>query len=502
MIGTEIGHYRIVEKIGEGGMGVVYKAIETQLDRTVAIKALSPELSGNPELVERFRSEARAQAQMNHPNVATLYTFLVEKGGAYMVMEFVEGEGFDRMVQRRGPIPAAEALPLFRQALSGIAYAHRLGIIHRDIKPSNIMLSREGTVKVMDFGLAKVMGDRSLTATGVRLGTIYYMSPEQILNKPADVRSDIYSLGATLYEILTAKVPFQGDSEFHVLNAHVNSPPPLLSGACPTIPERIEQAVLKSLAKNPSERFQTVEAFAAALDQPLDSVSSFSVTSDVGGPLNRSAAPTEVVTTMTAHPPQVQVASVVPTKRNSTIAAVGVGVLAILIAGWLFLRPKAQTSGTLSPAVSVPVQIAKPAESAPPTAVPTSTPAPPAVEAVVVPAGTIVKVHTLDPVDAKNSRVGQEFAAKLAAPVMVGDHAAFQAQDEARLRLQESATVGRAKKGDTVLQLVSVTAAGHTYLVTSTPYLIKGGFLRKKRVGQGTLIQFTLSVPVTLQGQP
>jgi len=150
MIGTEIGTYRIVEKIGEGGMGVVYKAIDTQLDRVVAVKALNPEYSRDPALLERFRGEARAQAKLNHPNLATLYAFLVENGAAYMAMEFVDGETFHAMLARRGPIPAAEAVPLFRQALAGIGHAHRLGIVHRDIKPSNIMLNREGVVKVME----------------------------------------------------------------------------------------------------------------------------------------------------------------------------------------------------------------------------------------------------------------------------------------------------------------------------------------------------------------
>jgi serine/threonine-protein kinase len=268
MVGNEIGNYRIVEKIGAGGMGVVYKAIDMHLDRVVAVKALSPEFSGNPTLLERFRGEARAQAQLNHPNLATLYAFLVQDDVAYMVMEFVDGETFHAMLARRGPIPAEEAVPLFRQALAGIGQAHRLGIVHRDIKPSNIMLNREGIVKVMDFGLAKVTGNHGVTRTGVRLGTAYYMSPEQILVKGVDFRSDIYSLGATLYEILAGQVPFHSDSEFEILNDHVNTPPPPPTRLHPHIPSGIENAVLKALAKNPDQRFQTVEQFSAALERP------------------------------------------------------------------------------------------------------------------------------------------------------------------------------------------------------------------------------------------
>lgn len=158
MIGTEVASYRILDKLGEGGMGVVYKATDTNLDRPVAIKVLNNELSRNPELVQRFRAEAKAQANLNHTNLATLYTFMVQEGLAMMVMEFVDGETIEQMIMRRGPLPANDAIPIFRQALLGIGYAHRMGIVHRDIKPSNIMLNRAGIVKVMDFGIAKVLG--------------------------------------------------------------------------------------------------------------------------------------------------------------------------------------------------------------------------------------------------------------------------------------------------------------------------------------------------------
>ena len=204
MIGTEIANYKILEKLGEGGMGVVYKAVDVNLDRTVAIKALNAQLAGNPELEQRFRNEAKAQANLNHANLTTLYALLIHEGRPWMVMEFIEGENFEQMVQRRGPIPAEEAIPLFRQALLGIGYAHRMGIVHRDIKPSNLMLNKHGIVKVMDFGIAKVMGARGMTKTGTQMGTAFYMSPEQVLNKNVDIRSEIYSLGVTLYEMLTA----------------------------------------------------------------------------------------------------------------------------------------------------------------------------------------------------------------------------------------------------------------------------------------------------------
>ncbi len=471
-IGAEIGPYRIDAKIGEGGMGVVYKAVDTQLGRPVAVKALSPQLSGNPELVERFRAEARAQARMNHPNVATLYAFLVQDGAAYMVMEYVEGEGVDRMVQRRGPIPAAEALPLFRQALAGVAYAHRLGIVHRDLKPGNLMLNREGVLKVMDFGLAKVAGAPGLTAFGVRVGTVFYMSPEQVMNQPADIRSDIYALGATLYEILTGQVPFPGESEFPILNAHINTPPPRLSLRCADVSPGVEQAVLRAMSKDPADRFQSAGEFAAALGGADDSFPS-------------GTAVTEMVTSITAHPPAPRPAS--RTRRRGWIAAAA-ALLAILLAGWLFLRSRAPAPSAARPAAVQP--------AAPPA------PPPAASRTIAIPAGTRVLVRTLDPVDSKASRIGQEFAGALAEPVLVDRSEAFRAHDRARLRLQEAAAGGSRHRPDLVLQLVSVASQGRDYPVTSTPYLVKGGFLRHKRVAAGTTIGFTLNQPVTVTEQP
>ncbi|GEM_PF-1283195 len=268
MIGRQIANYRIVEKLGEGGMGVVYKAMDESLDRAVAIKALSSELSHDPQLVERFRTEAKAQAHLNHTNIATLYSFLVQEGDCFMVMEFVEGESFDQMIRRRGPIPHQEAIPLFKQALLGLGFAHRMGIIHRDIKPGNMMVNRNGIVKVMDFGIAKVMGGRRLTRTGTQMGTVYYMSPEQIRGATLDVRSDIYTLGVMLYELLTAHLPFEGENDYQIMSDHVNTSPPPPSRFYPYLPKGVENAVLKALEKDPNARFQSVEEFGAALEHP------------------------------------------------------------------------------------------------------------------------------------------------------------------------------------------------------------------------------------------
>jgi serine/threonine-protein kinase len=505
MVGNEIGNYRIVEKIGAGGMGVVYKAIDMHLDRVVAVKALSPEFSGNPTLLERFRGEARAQAQLNHPNLATLYAFLVQDDVAYMVMEFVDGETFHAMLARRGPIPAEEAVPLFRQALAGIGQAHRLGIVHRDIKPSNIMLNREGVVKVMDFGLAKVTGNHGVTRTGVRLGTAYYMSPEQILVKGVDFRSDIYSLGATLYEILAGQVPFHSDSEFEILNDHVNTPPPPPTRLHPHIPSGIENAVLKALAKNPDQRFQTVEQFSAALERPEEFYSAATMAEAAPAAPDRrvSVAPVAAAPVLPAVPAK----PVFWTRPLKLLAGCGAG-LACLLALWLILRPEPQTQiivqvpprpVTAAPAPAPPVQPAGTAET-PASVQPSPLPVQPTPTAgrIVVPAATPVSVRTVDPIDSKSDRVGQEFQAKLAAAVKVNDRAAFHAEDEAHLRLGQTASDGHSGKPELILELVSITKDGQNYAVSSAPFLMKGGFLRKKKVAPGTQIQFTLSAPVTV----
>jgi serine/threonine protein kinase len=268
MIGTQISQYRLIEKLGEGGMGVVYKGVDVLLDRVVAVKLVSSELAANPELLERFKSEAKVQATLSHPNIATLYSYLIWEGRAVMVMEFIEGETLQQMIARRGPIPSDVAIPLFKQALLGVGAAHRRGIVHRDIKPANIMVNGEGLIKVMDFGIAKVLGATGTTRTNLQMGTVWYMAPEQVLNRPVDARTDIYALGVTLYEILSGQVPFRANSEYEVLTAHVQKVPELPTQHYPHIPRSCVEAVMRALSKEPERRFASTEEFSLALDQP------------------------------------------------------------------------------------------------------------------------------------------------------------------------------------------------------------------------------------------
>ena len=259
MIDRVIGNYRIVEKVGEGGMGTVYRALDVMLEREVAIKAIRPELSREPEIVERFRVEAKMLARLSHPAIATIYSFFVDGEDVFLAMEFVRGRSLSGVLQSAGPLPWERAVPLLAGALDGIEQAHRVGIVHRDLKSDNLMVTESGTVKVMDFGIARLIGSSRLTRTGLLVGTLHYMAPEQIRGEEVDRRTDVYALGAVLYEMLTGRVPFQGSSDYAVLKAHVEEHPAPPSAAMPGLPPWLDRAILKALAKAPAERFQTVE---------------------------------------------------------------------------------------------------------------------------------------------------------------------------------------------------------------------------------------------------
>ncbi|HXG82451.1 MAG TPA: serine/threonine-protein kinase [Pyrinomonadaceae bacterium] len=265
MIGQIVGNYKIETKLGEGGMGAVYKGVDTMLDREVAIKALKPELASQTSIVERFRSEAVTLAKLNHPNIAALYTMFRQGEELYMVLEFVRGETLDTIIQKRGALPAEEAIPVFCQVLDGIDHAHELGIVHRDIKPANIMLTENGKLKVLDFGIARLLGSARMTRAGNIIGTLEYMAPEQVKGQETDARSDIYALGMMLYEVLTGKTPFDTENEFELMKLQTESTPRSPREINPNIPEAVEAAIMRSIEKDPEERFQTAGEFRETL---------------------------------------------------------------------------------------------------------------------------------------------------------------------------------------------------------------------------------------------
>jgi len=266
MIGHIIGNYKILERIGEGGMGTVYKGVDQMLEREVAVKVLRADLAHRTDIAERFRSEAVTLARVNHPNVATLYSFLREGDEFFMIMEFVRGRPLDELIKQNGALPLEQAVRWFEQALDGIHHAHCLGIVHRDLKPANVMITDAGMVKVMDFGIARVLGEARMTRTGHLIGTLEYMSPEQIRGQDVDARSDIYALGILLYEMLTGQVPFQADSDYDLMRAQIEQSPRAPGLLMPHLPASVEQVVLRALEKDPARRFQTAAVFREALE--------------------------------------------------------------------------------------------------------------------------------------------------------------------------------------------------------------------------------------------
>jgi serine/threonine protein kinase len=267
MIGSVVGNYKIIDKIGEGGMGSVFKGVDLMLEREVAIKMLRPELARQPNVVERFRTEAVTLAKLNHSNVATLHSFFRQGDDFFMVMEFVRGKTLDDMIRAQGAMQCDRAIELFCMALEGIDHAHKMGIVHRDIKPANMMLTETGSIKVMDFGIARVLGTDRLTKAGHLIGTVEYMSPEQVRGEETDARSDIYSLGILLYEMLTGRVPFNSTSEYELMRCQIEDAPAPPRTHAPHIPLTVEQAIMRSLAKKREARYQSASEFRIMLMQ-------------------------------------------------------------------------------------------------------------------------------------------------------------------------------------------------------------------------------------------
>ena len=267
--GEHVGDYEVLGRLGRGGMGAVYKVRHVITDRLEAMKVLLPDLRAAAELAERFSREIKLLAGLIHPNIAGLHTAVRWKEQLLMLMELVEGDSLAERLQAGPPAPT-ECAALTCQVLAALSYAHQRGIIHRDIKPGNIMVTRNGTVKLMDFGIAASTTDRyhRLTAAGTAFGSIHYMSPEQVKGEPPDARSDLYSLGTTLYEMTTGQRPFLESCEYEMMSAHLSRTPKSPGEVNPRVPEALSAAVLKAIEKRPEDRFQSAEEFLAAL-KPL-----------------------------------------------------------------------------------------------------------------------------------------------------------------------------------------------------------------------------------------
>lgn len=355
LIGKKLLNYRIEKLLGQGGMGEVYLGVHTEIGRKVAIKVISPHLARDPKIQERFKREALILAKLNHPNIVQLYDYWARpEEGLFLIMEYVEGISLDRYIHRvvRGPLPPRQALHIFFQVLDAFQYAHDNGVIHRDIKPSNILIRNDNVVKVLDFGIARIVTpdptsggeELVLTRTGTTLGTVSYMSPEQLRAKsPSDIdhRSDIYSLGIVLFEMLTGREMYDRSqlSEFDILVKIASEPPPSLTELNPKIAPDFEPILQKALAKKREERFQSCQEFSAAL---LQIFPKYDVAEEVAPVRNPALTQTQ----LSPLPSQVQASKApsasTPPKKSFPLWIVISGVIFIIgggaVAWWLFQR--------------------------------------------------------------------------------------------------------------------------------------------------------------------
>jgi tRNA A-37 threonylcarbamoyl transferase component Bud32 len=370
MDGQVIGNYRITEELARGGMGVVYRAQHLTLPREVVIKSIL--LSAFPAHVQehlkaRFLREAYIQSQMDHPNIVRVYEFLILQDNYYLVMEYVRGMSLRDLLAQGKMLTVPQALDIFRQMLEGMSYAHNFsyidqtgsrhsGIVHRDIKPANILLDGQARVKIADFGIVKVAGERGMTQTGFSPGTVEYMSPEQVKGQEADVRSDIYSLGVTLYEMLAGRLPFEvseTSSDYEVRRGHVEVPPPPLSELRPELPRELTEIVHRALSKNPNERFQSAAEFLAAInsyEHPVGAAATASAAAAGTQPVRAAATVQDFQPVATEVAPPANAPAAAPAR--TAVFPIVTGVLALLILGgagaWYFLgRHNSSEAGTV-----------------------------------------------------------------------------------------------------------------------------------------------------------
>lgn len=286
------GRYELLDVLGRGGMGVVYRANDSVLDRTVAVKVLPLDRADDPAVVARFQREALAAAALSHPNIVAVFDTGQDEDTRYIVMEYLAGESLAQLVRRRGPLPAHETVQIGTQIARALAAAHRAGIVHRDIKSANVMLDEHGTVKVLDFGIARSAASTSLTQTAMVMGSASYLAPEVIRGQSADARSDIYALGCVLYELLTGRPPFTGELPAAILHQHNTAVPRAAKDLNPAIPAGLDALIMQMLAKNPSQRPQRASQLVSALPASLRDSTTTATTplAPTGGPLTESTS--------------------------------------------------------------------------------------------------------------------------------------------------------------------------------------------------------------------
>ncbi len=287
-IGSTLGgRYRLVELLGQGGMATVYRARDAQLDRDVAVKLLRPELGRDPEFLARFRDEARSAASLSHPNIVAVFDFGEDESGPYIVMELVDGQDLASILRGQGPLAPRQAARISAEVAKALQAAHARGLVHRDVKPSNILISRDGRVKVADFGIARAVTESQLTLPGTTMGSVHYFSPEQVRGEVATGASDVYSLGIVLFESLTGQRPFSGDGSAAVALARLTTTPPRPSALRPAVPPELDRIVQRAMALDPASRYPSAAAMASALGGFLEEATQRGA---AAGPAARGAA--------------------------------------------------------------------------------------------------------------------------------------------------------------------------------------------------------------------
>jgi serine/threonine protein kinase len=322
LLGTMVGPYRVAHLVGSGGMGRVYKGVNPSIRSRVAIKVLSHECSQRPDLIERFFAEARAVNLIRHESIVNVLDLSkLSDGRPYIIMEYLDGWPLGRMIAQRGRLPAGSLAQLTREVLSALGAAHEKGVVHRDIKPDNIFVTLQGRAKILDFGIAKLAAeDRhgpDPTRAGSLLGTPHYMSPEQAQSRPADARADLYAIGVILYEAITGRKPFTGSSVYEILRGHIELAPSPPRQFIPDLPQAYEHVILRALAKEPSQRWQTASDLAAALSAACQYLHPAEWDSLTSRPRNESVGPPTPSATPVASPPG-------SNRRTAAVAVVSV----------------------------------------------------------------------------------------------------------------------------------------------------------------------------------